>query len=277
MHDVLINKMSFKNISCILLWVVTLNSTNIDFSQSEYNINGQQSMASEHRHIQYWQHKFTQYLNNHPTDDGSHDISHFFRVYETAKQILANENANQLVLLTACYFHDIVNLPKNHPDRKRASTLAGDKAIEILKQNFPEFPSKYYAEIHHDIAAHSYSANITPETIEAKALQDADRIDAIGAIGLARVFYIAGRLNQSLFDANDMFGDQRDLNDKQFALDHFQLKLLKVPETMQTEVGKKIAVANTNFLVEFMAKLSHEVQGKHLTTDETVYEKFKLT
>lgn len=233
-------------------------------------------MTPENTNIQYWQHTFTHYLNRHSNDDGSHDIAHFSRVYKTAKQILANEkNTNELVLLTACYFHDIVNVPKNDPNRKHASTLAGDKTIEILKQHFPEFPSRYYAAIHHAIAAHSYSANITPETLEAKALQDADRIDALGALGLARVFYVAGRFNQSLFDAHDIFGVDRDLDDKQFALDHFQLKLLKIPEKMQTAEGKKMAVANVNFLVEFMAKLSHEAQGQHLTIDPKVYEKFK--
>ncbi len=66
-------------------------------------------------------------------------------------------------------------------------------------------------------------------------MQDADRLEALGAIGLARVFAVSGALGVALFDADDPFADRRPLNDKQFALDHFQTKLLKLPLTMQTE------------------------------------------
>ncbi|MFA9353024.1 hydrolase, partial [Escherichia coli] len=76
------------------------------------------------------------------------------------------------------------------------------------------------------IEAHSFSAKIAPETLEAKIVQDADRLEALGAIGLARVFAVSGALGVALFDAEDPFARQRGLDDKQYALDHFQTKLL---------------------------------------------------
>ena len=126
----------------------------------------------------------------------------------------------------------------------------------------------------HAIEAHSFSAAILPQSVEAKIVQDADRLEALGAIGLARVFAVSGALNTILFDANDPFADQRDLDDKKYALDHFQSKLLRLPETMQTEQGRALAVHNAQFLVQFMAKLSAELRGDPLSLDEAVLRRF---
>ena len=126
----------------------------------------------------------------------------------------------------------------------------------------------------HAIEAHSFSAAILPQSVEAKIVQDADRLEALGAIGLARVFAVSGALNTILFDANDPFADQRDLDDKKYALDHFQSKLLRLPETMQTEQGRALASHNAQFLVQFMAKLSAELRGDPLSLDEAVLRRF---
>ncbi|EAW9076304.1 hydrolase, partial [Salmonella enterica] len=80
--------------------------------------------------------------------------------------------------------------------------------------------------------------------------------EALGAIGLARVFAVSGALGVALFDVDDPFADRRPLNDKQFTLDYFQTKLMKLPLTMQTERGRYLAQGNANFLVSYMAKLS---------------------
>ncbi|PLO69623.1 hydrolase, partial [Klebsiella pneumoniae] len=92
--------------------------------------------------------------------------------------------------------------------------------------------------------------------------------------GLARVFAVAGALNTILFDAEDPFADRRALDDRKYALDHFQCKLLRLPETMQTDKGKAMAQHNARFLVEFMAKLSAELQGEPLALDEAVLRRF---
>ncbi len=138
----------------------------------------------------------------------------------------------------------------------------------------PDFPAEKLAGICHAIEAHSFSAKIAPTTPEAKIVQDADRLEALGAIGLARVFAVSGALGVALFDADDPFANRRPLNDKQFALDHFQTKLLKLPLTMQTERGKSLAQRNADFLVSYMAKLSAELKGDYETRDDAVIQMF---
>ena len=222
-----------------------------------------------------WQHRFESWLEqHHSTDDTAHDISHFRRVWMTAQKMMVNEVADPLVVLTSCYFHDIVSLPKNHPERQMASRMAAQKAREILSVDFPDFPASCYDGVMHAIEAHSFSAGIAPRTLEAKIVQDADRLEALGAIGLARVFAVSGALGVALFDGNDPFADARDLNDKQYALDHFRTKLLSLPQTMQTEKGRELACHNANYLVQFMAKLSSELQGDFYGVDESVIQRF---
>lgn len=139
--------------------------------------------------------------------------------------------------------------------------MAAEKTLAILQSAFADFPADRYLAVSHAIEAHSFSAAIPPRTLEAKIVQDADRLESLGAIGLARVFAVAGALNTILFDAEDPFADRRALDDRKYALDHFQCKLLRLPETMQTDKGKAMAQHNARFLVEFMAKLSAELQG----------------
>ncbi|WP_174507996.1 phosphohydrolase [Klebsiella oxytoca] len=222
-----------------------------------------------------WQQRFENWLTGHHSQgDSAHDISHFRRVWGTAQRLAEARQVDPLVILTACYFHDIISLAKNHPERSRSSVMAAEKTLEILQTSFPDFPKERYAAVYHAIEAHSFSAAIPTRSEEAKIVQDADRLEALGAIGLARVFAVSGALNNILFDADDPFADRRELNDKKYALDHFQCKLLRLPETMQTEKGKEMARHNARFLVQFMAKLSAELQGDPLSVDEAVLRRF---
>ncbi|ENN8436191.1 phosphohydrolase [Enterobacter kobei] len=222
-----------------------------------------------------WQQRFESWLDeHHASDDSAHDISHFRRVWMTARKIMIHHQADPLVVLTACYFHDIVSLPKNHPERSQSSRLAARKTRDILHRDFPDFPPDRFAAVEHAIEAHSFSAGIAPQSIEAKIVQDADRLEALGAIGLARVFAVSGGLGVALFDAEDPFADARSLDDRAFALDHFQTKLLRLPDTMQTDVGRELAQHNADFLVHFMAKLSAELQGDCIGLDSQIQQRF---
>src|SRR5579859_2909432 len=191
-----------------------------------------------------WEIRFTDYLHaNLVQDDGSHDLSHFQRVWKTAQYINREEGkpADPLILLTASYFHDLVSLPKNHPDRKESSRLSAEETVRLLGTNFTGFPAAKIEGVRHAIHAHSFSARIEPLTAEAKILQDADRLEAVGAIGLARVFYTAGQLNQRLFDPRDPMAKHREPDDQRYALDHFSVKLLKLPSLMNTGTGRRLA------------------------------------
>ncbi|WP_422411806.1 MULTISPECIES: phosphohydrolase [unclassified Endozoicomonas] len=213
--------------------------------------------------LKSWEERFVEYLQDRDCDDASHDISHFQRVWKTAQQLMdeGRFDINRLVVLAACYFHDIVVLPKNHPERSRASTLAAEKTQVCLKSL--AFPEELTAAVCHAVKTHSYSANITPETLEAEVVQDADRMEALGAIGIARCFYTGGKLGQKLFDPEDPMGKNRALNDRQYSLDHFEIKLLQIQKTMKTEPGRKMAARHSDFLQTFRTQLCKELSGDY--------------
>ena len=190
--------------------------------------------------------------------DGAHDLGHLRRVWRQAQIIAAAEaGADGQVLQVACFLHDLVNLPKNAPDRARASRLSADAAVTWLETT--DFPSEKLPPVHHAIAAHSFSARIAPETPEACILQDADRLEALGAIGIARMFHVAGALGGALFDDADPMGLHRPLDDRAYALDHLQVKLFGLVDTMQTATGRAIATERAEWMASFRTRLLGEI------------------
>lgn len=191
--------------------------------------------------------------------DGSHDVYHSRRVLRMALRIAQAEGgADAVTLACAAYLHDLVNLPKNHPDRSRASTLSADAARPILRELGID-EARIEAACH-AIETHSFSAGKKPQMLEARILQDADRIEALGAIGIARAFYIAGMLGSGLFDGGDPLAEHRPLDDKKFALDHFEVKLWSLATTMQTDAGRRIAQERTQYMRDFVAQLVGELR-----------------
>jgi len=189
--------------------------------------------------------------------DGAHDLGHLRRVWKTAQLIAMDVPADPQVLMAACFFHDLVNLPKDAPNRAEASTLSAQAAVAFLRGD--GFPVAKLDAVAHAIAAHSFSAGIAPETPEARILQDADRLEALGAIGIARMFHVAGQMGGGLFDADDPMALRRGLDDRRFALDHLQTKLLRLPETMQTEPGRVMAEERADWLMSFRTRLLSEI------------------
>ena len=115
-------------------------------------------------------------------DDGSHDLAHIHRVFKNALKIQAGEGGDAEILAAAVLLHDCVAVEKSSPLRSQASRLAAEKASGILAGL--GWPEAKIAAVAHAILTHSFSANIPPETLEAKMLQDADRLDAIGMVGV---------------------------------------------------------------------------------------------
>jgi uncharacterized protein len=183
--------------------------------------------------------------------DGSHDRSHLLRVWKTAAAIANDEpGCDQSVLLAAVILHDCVAVEKNSPHRARASRLSAARARSVLAGLHWD-PARIERAAH-AIEAHSFSAGITPQSIEARILQDADRLDAIGAIGIARCFYVAGRMGSSLYDPADPAAARRDLDDRSFALDHFGAKLFRVAAGFHTRAGKAMADQRTKTMLDFV-------------------------
>ncbi|WP_421362710.1 HD domain-containing protein [Agrobacterium rosae] len=172
-------------------------------------------------------------------DDGSHDLAHIHRVFRNALRIHAQEGGNGTVLAASVLLHDCVAVEKNSPLRAQASRLAAEKASGILREL--GWDGADIEAVAHAILTHSFSANIAPQTLEAKILQDADRLDAIGMVGAARCFYIAGRMGSALYDPADPLAKNRPLDDRRFAIDHFENKLFKLADGFQTETGRQIA------------------------------------
>lgn len=191
------------------------------------------------------------------TTDGSHDFSHLLRVWKNATVISDNEGGDTEILVAAVLLHDCVAVEKNSPDRPRASRLSAQKARGILADIGWEAERR--EKVAHAIEAHSFSAGIEPTTLEARILQDADRLDAIGMIGAARCFYVAGRLNNHLYDAGDPSAEERPLNDSRFALDHFITKLFKLCDGFKTATGRRLAAERHARLQRFYDDLLEEI------------------
>ena len=189
--------------------------------------------------------------------DAAHDLAHVERVVANARQLAAAEGARLEVVLPAAWLHDCVTVPKDSPQRAAASRLAATQALRWLAEW--GYPEQWWPEIAHAIAAHSFTAGITPDTLEAKVVQDADRLDAIGATGLARCLMLGGAMGRPLYAADDPFCENRAPDDRASAVDHFYTKLLKLEGTMQTGSGRGEARARTEFLRAFLAQLKREI------------------
>jgi uncharacterized protein len=190
--------------------------------------------------------------------DAAHDIAHLDRVWANAQQIAAGEGQGNLrLILAAGYLHDLVNLPKDNPNRTRASTLAAKAALPVLEGL--GFSDQDQKAVQHIIAAHSYSAGIAPVTVEAEILRDADRLDAIGAIGVARTFAVAESMDLALYAPSDPFAVRRDLDDRQYALDHWRVKLLGLGEGLLTQTAQRMARQRLDFMQSFLDQLGVEI------------------
>ncbi|MEP5728846.1 MAG: HD domain-containing protein [Sulfitobacter sp.] len=189
--------------------------------------------------------------------DGAHDLSHILRVWQNVQTLRQGEGGDHRVLVAATILHDCVNLPKDDPKRSDASRLSGEKAARILAEL--GWLAKDIDQVSHAIQAHSFSAEIVPRTLEAKILQDADRLDALGHIGIARCFVVTGQLERAIYDPQDPAAQARPLDDGTYALDHFYTKLLKLADGFQTPTGQRLARARHAVMETFVAGLLSEV------------------
>ncbi len=190
--------------------------------------------------------------------DPSHDILHVKRVVGLAKKIGTAERANLDIVIPAAYLHDCVYISKVDERRSSASQISADKAIGLLREWL--YPEEFYSPIHHAILAHSFSAKIPVETIEAKVVQDADRLDAMGAVGIFRCFAFSGLSKRPLYLFEDPFCRERKPDDQTNTLDHFYTKLLHLHSKLNTDSaraeGEKRLTAMNNFLNDLRSELS---------------------
>ncbi|WP_321403657.1 HD domain-containing protein [Maridesulfovibrio sp.] len=201
--------------------------------------------------------KFESYIRSEMVQDSAHDINHVRRVVKTAKELCDKEEAKLEVVLPAAYLHDCFTFPKNHPERVSSSRVAAEKAEAFLLSIY--YPKEYLEEIKHAIVAHSFSAGVKPNTVEAQIVQDADRLDALGAIGISRCIQVSSSFGASLYHSEDPYAESRALDDKTYALDHFQVKLFKLADQMNTASAKREAKKRVKFMELYIEQLATEM------------------
>ena len=190
-------------------------------------------------------------------NDPAHDFEHVLRVYANAEKICMKEKVEKKLVLTSALLHDIVSFPKTNKRSKTSSTKSAIKAKKILlKLNYSSYEIKIITDA---IESHSFSKNKKPTTIEGKILQDADRLDALGAIGIARTFAVAGAENRSFYNTNDPFCSSRKADDQVWAVDHFFKKLLLLEAKMNTKSAKIEAKRRTKIIKIFLNDLKQEI------------------
>jgi len=205
-----------------------------------------------------------------PPADAGHDFFHTLRVARLSVQILNQEltrlESREATLperdatIASALLHDCVPVPKNSPLRKESARLCSEKAQEWLIE-LSWNPMDWVTVIVDAIRDHSYSGGRTPTTLIGKALQDADRLEALGALGLYRTIATGVSMGTLLFDPEDPWAERRELDDKRFTIDHFSVKLLKLPDTFQTLAAKSEAQVRAQYLSGFLEQLKRELES----------------
>jgi len=190
-------------------------------------------------------------------EDPAHDLLHFQRVVRAAKTLCQQESGNLDIVVPAAWLHDLVIVPKNDPRRSQASRLSAEAAVQFLREL--RYPEELLADIAHAVEAHSFSAGIEARTLEAKIVQDADRLDGLGAIGVARCFATAGLLKRAFYSDVDPFCESRTPDDRTFTIDHFFAKLFKTAETLQTSSGRKEGEKRVAIMKRYINDLAGEI------------------
>jgi uncharacterized protein len=189
--------------------------------------------------------------------DPAHDFSHILRVYKNAEIIGQEEGANMQVLLLAALLHDVGSekrgASKQYEHAGPGLKTVKDFLVSIGMEDVARENVLYAVEVHR------FSKGIVPVALEAKILQDADRLDAIGAIGIARVFLTGGFLGRELYNPEDPFCRSREPDDGKWNLDHFFKKLLKLEAGMHTKSAKRLAAKRTAVLRRYLMDLEEEI------------------
>ena len=170
----------------------------------------------------------------------AHGEDHVLRVLKIARFIAAKEGADIEVVSKAALLHDSFRNGENH------ALKSAEFARKLLSEE--GYGEEFIEAVVHAIEAHSFSGRIEPRTLEAKVLSDADKLDAIGAIGVARAFMVAGERGRGIEET----------------VKHFEEKLLKLKDLLYTETARKLAERKHEFLIAFYRKIKEELDFEDL-------------
>lgn len=187
----------------------------------------------------------------------AHDFFHVLRVCHNARLLARAEDADESVVVTAALLHELFTLPKGHPDSSRAGDTCAVHARELLTRVGAD--AAFSERVALAIRDHAFSKGVTPESLEAKLLQDADRLDALGAIGLARMWATCADMKRPFYSPDDPFCEAREPDDKSWGLDHVYTKLLRLPDRLHSGEARRIAASRVAVMQEFLRALRREI------------------
>ena len=200
-----------------------------------------------------------------PENDPSHDVEHIKRVLAAAKLIQKAEGGDLEILIPAVLFHDIITYPKNH-ERSKFSTDESAKVIWHILENYKgySYPKKKALAVMDCILQCSWSKGLPATTLESKILQDADRLEAVGAIAIMRTFTSGGQMNRPLYNPRDPFCKKEIPEGVSASLDLFYQRLLKVFPTLHTATAQRIAKRRVMLLDLFLWEFEQELNELNL-------------
>ena len=189
---------------------------------------------------------------------GSHGWDHTSRVYNMCVHIGQIEDADLDVLRIAAYLHDIGRQIQDESNGNICHAQTGTEITVKLLEHYP-ISNDQKTNIIHSIRSHRYRGDSKPETLEAKVLFDSDKLDSIGAIGVARAFQFAGEIGAKLYNADVELTDTRSYTEEDTAYREFKLKLSKIKDRMLTQEGRRIAIARHEFMEKFFKRFMDEI------------------
>ncbi len=199
-------------------------------------------------------------------DDPVHDFAHVLRVLALAERLAELEGADREIVRTAVLLHDISRTGDDNHNQGFALRVAQEedhamsaaqRARALMKDSAPEF----VGAVAHAIEAHRYRNAVVPQTIEAKVVFDADKLDAIGAIGIARAFAYAGGKNMPLWGRVSPDYEPGNSDELHTPLHEFHVKLQKIKDNLYTRSGRALAESRHAFMVAFIEQINSEVEG----------------
>lgn len=204
----------------------------------------------------------------------AHNMEHVMRVYSLCLDLAEGEPVDLDVLKTAALLHDIARVREDNDDTGTIdhAFLGAEIAENILKDL--GYSKEKREQIKHCIASHRFRSSCTPQTIEAKILFDADKIDVLGALGVARCFMLAGKYNERIYSATPLdeyikdnvvgttlHGRVKDISKHAPNLE-FEMKFKHIPDSLYTEEARKMAQERFEFMIHFFERLKREINGE---------------
>ncbi len=192
---------------------------------------------------------------------GSHAFDHTERVYNLAVKIGEKERADLGILKAAALLHDVARLKEDNNEIECHAGHGAKMAEKIIKEK--NFPGHKIKNVAHSISVHRHSKGLIAETKEARILQDADRLDALGAITIARMFSTGGKIGRPLYKPEVPFGKAYGGYHSDSTIHSFYAKILKItPETFNTQFAKKLAKGRYEFVERFLNQFFKEWKGE---------------